>query len=674
VRRRLLVLATASVVATVGCEHRPPLRPPTLFTVRRLVDDRPDAVPAGLGWGNYVKIADEMRLTLTSLENDRREIATATEADASRWTLAVPERLRAFDWVGMQPMLVVPDEPPRPLPFRVVGPGDGALEIDPGDPRPAAGASIVAQLTPLPALATRDVVGKPITVPPGSVLAFGVGIEPLVAGDGALAVEFRVAVEADGRDDVVWRTVLDPGTRAADRGWTDARVPLDAFAGRTVRFRFSTAPADPKRSGTSLPVWADPAVLAPGPAYAESVVLISLDTLRAKSVGTYGSARPTTPELDRFGAEGVVFDAAYTPAPHTLPAHVSTFTGDYLRTHGINSPLKALPPAVETLTEHLRAAGYETAAFTEDGFVMPGVGIQRGFATYRENTSPNLHEPLGQAAATFKNGVGWLSHHRDQPTFLFLHTYQVHFPYTPPAPYDTAFEPIDTYTDLGPRDRLRYEQEARYLDDEVRALLDAIDGLGLGVRTLVVVMGDHGEEFLEHGQRMHGFALYDESTHVPLMMRLPGVIPAGGRVAVPVSLVDIAPTVLDLVGARPLVGIDGTSLVPLLGGTRAEWTRTAVFGEAYSSLVARRSDLASARLSTIHCIFYTRLGTSECFDPTLDPDEYHPLRGDSPSMIAARRQAATYLAITPIPPITVTADSTSSKEREEKLRALGYVQ
>jgi hypothetical protein len=137
--------------------------------------------------------------------------------------------------------------------------------------RGATGASIVAQL--LPALATRDVVGKPITVPPGSVLAFGVGIEPLVAGDGALAVEFRVAVEADGRDDVVWRTVLDPGARAADRGWTDARVPLDAFAGRTVRFRFSTAPADPKRSGTSLPVWADPAVLAPGPAYAESVVL-----------------------------------------------------------------------------------------------------------------------------------------------------------------------------------------------------------------------------------------------------------------------------------------------------------------------------------------------------------------------------------------------------------------
>src|SRR5262249_35764260 len=156
-----------------------------------------------------------------------------------------------------------------------------------------------------------------------------------------------------------------------------------------------------------------------------------------------------------------------------------------------------------------------------------------------------------------------------------------------------AFEPIDTYLDFDERERLRYEQEARYLDDEVLALLDAIDGLGLGVRTLVVVMGDHGEEFLEHGQRKHGFDLYDETTHVPLMMRLPGITPPGLRVAPPVSLVDVAPTILDLVGAAPLVGIDGVSLRPLLEGASHGWSRRAVFAEAYSSLLAKSSDLMS---------------------------------------------------------------------------------
>src|SRR5262249_43604643 len=159
----------------------------------------------------------------------------------------------------------------------------------------------------------------------------------------------------------------------------------------------------------------DPVVLAPAPAHAPSVVLVSLDTLRARSVGTYGAERPTTPRLDALGTEGVVFDAAYTSAPHTLPAHVTIFTGRYLRTHGVRSPLVAIGREGDTLTEHLRAKGYDTAAFTEDGFVVPGVGIQRGFATYHENTSPNVHEPLGQAATTFRAGVDWLSHHRDHP-------------------------------------------------------------------------------------------------------------------------------------------------------------------------------------------------------------------------------------------------------------------
>jgi arylsulfatase A-like enzyme len=327
----------------------------------------------------------------------------------------------------------------------------------------------------------------------------------------------------------------------------------------------------------------------------------------------------------------------------------------------------------------MRAVGYETGAFTEDGFIVPRVGFLRGFSTYRENTSPNLHEPLGQSAKTFRDAIDWLTSRRDHPTFLFAHTYEVHFPYTPAPPYDGAFESADELSDENAIELLRYEQEARHLDDELRAFLDAVDALGLGRRTLVVVMADHGEEFLEHGQKRHGLQLYDESIHVPLMVRFPGVVPAGLRVATPVSLVDVAPTILDLVGAPALIGADGESLMPLFGGGSLP-RRRAVFSEAMSSLKVG-IDLLSVHLPDLHCIYRTRAGTSECYDGAEDPDEHHPLGADRPSIEDARSEAIAYWSLrrtTPAPTGPWELVHELSKDgdaaRLEKLRALGYVE
>ena len=427
-------------------------------------------------------------------------------------------------------------------------------------------------------------------------------------------------------------------------------------------------------------MWADPAVLAPGTAELPNVILVSLDTLRAKSVSTYGSQRPTMPHLDALVADaGTVFEQAFTTAPHTLPAHLSTFTSLYVRSLGSIGPMGRIPDDVVTLPERMRAAGYDTGAFTEDGFIIPRVGFLRGFATYRENTSPNIHEPLGQSAKTFRDAIDWLAARRDRPTFLFAHTYEVHFPYTPAPPYDTAFESADDLPDEIAVELLRYEQEARHLDDEVRAFLDAVDALGLGRRTLVVVMADHGEEFLEHGQKRHGLQVYDETIHVPLMIRFPGVVPAGLRIGTPVSLVDVAPTILDLVGAPPLIGVDGESLVRLLGGG-SPLRRRAVFSEAMSSLQAG-IDLLSVHMPALHCIYRTRSGTSECYDGTVDPNEHHPLGADRPSIEDARSEAIAYWSLrrtAPAPTVPSELVHELSKDddaaRLEKLRALGYVE
>jgi arylsulfatase A-like enzyme len=487
----------------------------------------------------------------------------------------------------------------------------------------------------------------------------------------------------DGRETVVARHVLDPGRRDEDRRWVDVRADLAAFAGRTVRIRLATAPADPARPGTSLPAWADPVVLAPRAAGPPNVILMSLDTLRAKSVSAYGSPRPTTPNLDQLvGDAGIVFDDADTTAPHTLWAHMSIFTGRYVRDLGDFRPLRPLSGAIATLPERLRASGWDTAAFTEDGFVMPDTGFRRGFASYHENTSPNLHEPLGQSAKTFHAAIDWLAERRDRPTFLFVHTYEVHFPYTPPPPYDEAFEPASGRHGPNARELLRYEQETRYLDDEIRAFLEALDGLGLGTRTLLVVTSDHGEEFLEHGRTRHGSQVYDESIHVPLMMRWPAVVPAGRRIGTPVSLVDVAPTILDLVGAPPLLGTNGESLVPLFTGGSFSERRHAVFSEAASSM-ASGWDVLGVRLRGVHCIYRTRQGASECYDGETDPDERAPLRSGDARVLDARAEAVTFRALGPATPVvpSVSADAATEAsqdpadaERREKLKALGYAQ
>jgi len=351
------------------------------------------------------------------------------------------------------------------------------------------------------------------------------------------------------------------------------------------------------------------------------------------------------------------------------------FTGLYQRTHGVRGFLQSLPRERPVLPELLRAAGYDTAAFTEDGFLLAGAGFERGFAVYAENKSADLHQPAGQIADTFARGRAWMGKRAGEPFFLFLHTYQVHLPYVPPPGYTGYFGDASKIADRGEHDRLLYEQEIRYTDDEVRELLRDLRALGLEEDTLVIITSDHGEEFFEHGQRLHGYQLFDEVLRVPLFMRLPGVIPAGLRVATPVSLTDVVPTTLELLGLPPVSGTEGLSLVPLLREAQAPLARTAVFAEAPSSLVSGWVDLAAARTATHKCIFHGLQGTTECFDLTVDPEERRPLAADGadPRLVAARAQLDAFRAGTAVVAGARTG-APLDPATEQKLRALGYLQ
>lgn len=364
------------------------------------------------------------------------------------------------------------------------------------------------------------------------------------------------------------------------------------------------------------------AALRPAEAGSPNVLLIVWDTVRAKSLSLYGYGRPTTPELDRLARRGVTFDWAWAPAPWTLPSHASLFTGR-LQEEIVAGPRTPMTAQFPTLAEALAERGYLTAGFVANSeYCGRQYGIDRGFQHYEDYV---VTPPLVAASAAplrelmkkkwVKNLVNYRlkpEHKRTErintdflewvdgrsearPFFAFLNTYDAHDPYHPPAPFDTMFggrpkrgdAPVRQwrYPHVTP-ERVRLEEAAyeggiRYMDRELAALLQGLETRGLLANTLVIVTSDHGEHFGEHNRFFHGTSLYEELLRVPLLMILPGRLPADQRVATHVSLRDLAATILDVVGSGRGGGegeggahrVAGTSLRETWNGTSPEWIR-----------------------------------------------------------------------------------------------------
>lgn len=291
-----------------------------------------------------------------------------------------------------------------------------------------------------------------------------------------------------------------------------------------------------------------------------NVVLITLDTTRADRIGAYGYAAAATPHLDRLARDGVRFAQALSPVPLTLPAHASVMTGRNPYGHGVrNNGYFVLGTDVPTLAERFAAAGYDTAAFVSSFVLDRQFGLARGFAHYDDALDPprgtgNSLELERRGDRTVAAASAWLAARvsaPDTPYFLWVHLYDAHEPYDPPAAFRSRFEH-------------RYDGEIAFQDALVGDLLARI-GYGAPRTPLVVVAGDHGESLGDHGESTHGLFVYDSALRVPLIIAWPGVL-APRVVAPAVTLADVAPTVTALASLPPLADIHGESLAPVLDG------------------------------------------------------------------------------------------------------------
>ncbi len=322
-----------------------------------------------------------------------------------------------------------------------------------------------------------------------------------------------------------------------------------------------------------------------------TVVLISIDTLRPERLGVYGGQPGTSPNIDELAKTSVVFDQVLANSPWTLPSHMTMLTGLDPVAHGVRRDGYHLSGRVTTLAEALRDAGFRTGGFTAGGFVAARYGFGEGFSVYRES-----YEPPGGGASGFSRilpeALEWLGRSR-QDTFLFLHTFDVHAPYDTCDPETLASfrsRPVKDGADdyqlhrlsyLYQQNKMRVTEYARIgellndydagvhmADAGVGQVIEALRATGRLDNALIIVTSDHGESFADHGVHIgHGIGLTDDELHVPLLMRLPHDQFAGKRIGTLVDLVDLAPTVLDVMGVPAPHEMAGESLAKLAAGT-----------------------------------------------------------------------------------------------------------
>jgi arylsulfatase A-like enzyme len=385
-----------------------------------------------------------------------------------------------------------------------------------------------------------------------------------------------------------------------------------------------------------------------------NVVLVILDAARAAQIGAYGYDRPTTPEIDRIAAEGIVFERAFTPAVYTLGAMSSVWTSQQPDRHHSEVSFSArLPKDRLTLAELLSAQGITTAGFVANAVAGSGFGFDRGFAEFRE-----LFKERGSGAEVFRDAVpAWLKANKGRRFFAYLHLREPHFPYDPPPPFDTRFGPEgpiakerrrddDWIKDVNQERRpplpgeiehlvSLYDGNLAFADQEVGRLRAALEAEGLWDETVMIVAADHGEGLYEHGWIGHNVQLYEPSIHIPLIVRLPsGKGPSGLRVRGLTDLLDLAPTIADVFGVLGQGGsgreFHGRSLLEMAAGAPGK--------PAVLSRTVWDRPRYALRDERFKFLYDTRTGEQKLFDLGQDPTEKQDRLGVEPLRAAYYRQ------------------------------------
>jgi arylsulfatase A-like enzyme len=385
-----------------------------------------------------------------------------------------------------------------------------------------------------------------------------------------------------------------------------------------------------------------------------NVVIIAVDTLRPDFLGCYGAEANTSPNIDRLAATGVLLENAISQAPWTLPSFATVFTSLYPTQHGASTVDTRMRTGFPTLASILRENGYATGAIINAPVLKPEFGLNRGFDHY--DVAPDKVER--RADRVTEDALEWIGLHKGGPFFAFVHYFDPHLSYSPPAPYDTLFDPgyngpigrsfdLDHFASFRRsrrQSRIRalpdadrnhieclYRGEIAFTDQAIGTLLEGLVKQNLVERTLIVFLSDHGEEFLEHGGLDHGHSLFDELIRVPLVFSLPGKIPQNRRISRYVRLLDVTPTIIDLLGLTSDVHHEGISLTALLRSTTdANEAGISTSAICYSEALRRNSAKKSVTAYPWKLIYDLETEEKTLFNLEDDPGETDNLSGQDP--------------------------------------------
>jgi arylsulfatase A-like enzyme len=522
----------------------------------------------------------------------------------------------------------------------------------------------------------------------GFVLYFG--FDPALAqtfqGEIAIEVTRRGARAAAPLYSRSFQIGADPGEAL---GWHELSIDLSDHPGlkgielaKSSRGTF-VGPV-PGLEPTDLVYWSGPHYWSRREPGDVNVILISLDTLRADHMGVYGyTRRPTTPNLDAWARDAVVFEQAIAQAPWTTPSHYAILSSTYPSHNGSDLPYqereRVVPDRVPFLSHLLRDAGYHTAAFTGQGSMSARNGFHRGFSIFEEHG----FTADSDVEAVCASALGWLERHGDHRFFLFLHTYEPHQPFSSTHFVDAEKIPS---SDRRAEQIARYDGDIRRTDAVIGRLLGRLREMGLEDQTWIVLTSDHGEDlggrFLNDAEPYieHGHSLFDELLHVPLLVKPPRGQRVARRIAWQVRSVDIAPTVLDLLGLEAPPHFAGVSL------RKAIEAGDPLQLEAFSEATTRGAALRSLRTERVK--FIRRVGPGQIASPPFlpdppedqlydlerDPGERRNLAAGSPREVA--RYRARLEALAPGPPVPAGSETDAAEldpQLRESLAALGYL-
>jgi len=531
---------------------------------------------------------------------------------------------------------------------------------------------------------------------PDSVLNFGYGIanESWNTIEGGVQFDIHIKDSQTGFDKKIFSHVLNPKKRNRDRRWFDAEISLAGYAQQTVTLTFKTSPIKAnKNKNNCVSVWANPTVIEKKKKYAKpNVILISIDTLRADHLGCYGYSRNTTPNIDAFAENSILFKNAIAQAPYTVSSHMSMLTSLYPSFHKVNLiEMSRLHPAKQTLAEILYNNGYRTWAITGGGQVSSNYGFYDGFESFTEYSPPHKDMEL-----KVRETLDFLKREKNSQFFIFFHSYKPHAPYTPRIPYNEMFdskyegkitgsltdiEDINSgkiQVDQADLDHIvaLYDGEIREVDDQLGILFDYLKKEQLMENTLIIFTSDHGEEFNEHGLfGVHSHTLYDELLHVPLICRCPQVPSERTVIKEQVQSIDIFPTILQIADIQYKdVPIQGTSFLPLIKNQNLKRNPNIAFSERTPS---DGRFLRSLRDSSQKYIFEEELKKGEIkhyyFDLINDPEEQFNLTLPQRKLRQMFNQVH-FLIEEGKKTDEIVKTKKIDKETLETLKALGYIE